>query len=264
MSAPADVGNGGLEPASDQLGSLLEQLNAPVVTDTERVVTGPPVRRVSPPAASPAPVRPSVAGDDTDSSDDDTDAGDDTSDDDTSGTSTGADTDGGNVDESAGAVGEGGGTAAGPDGTVSPATPSRPRAVLPRTFGRTRRQEGATLNTSASIPSHLLRELQRRQLEERTVGRQLRIGRYLNDAIRALPSRPSDLASELTVHADELNVERTSRDEGWRPMTTRAVKLDADASATLDKIILAVYDKYDTQLTRNQLIGLALLRALRS
>jgi hypothetical protein len=263
MNTAAGPGTGGSDPHADQLGSLLAELNSPVVTDTDRVVTGPPARR---PVQAPQPVRRTDTGDsgdtrgDTTGTDAPVDAGLTDHADDTGGP---AET-GRTSDVASTAADDAGTTPSRTAATPAMTITQRPRAPLPRTFGRARTQDAETLLTSASIPSHLLRELQRRQLEERTVGRQLRIGRYLNDAVRSLPSRPTDLAAALTAHADELNVGRTSRDEGWRPMTTKGIRLDADANAHLDKLILSFYDKYDTQLTRNQLIGLALLRALRA
>jgi hypothetical protein len=140
---------------------------------------------------------------------------------------------------------------------------SRTRTAQAPTLVRQQRKEPGLL-TSASLPVGLLRDLERLQLEERAGGRQLRVGRYINDAIRALPPRPAEIARELAAHADELNIGRTSRDEGWVPVTTKALRIDAEVSALLDKIILAYYDKFDQRLTRNQLVGLALARTLRS
>jgi hypothetical protein len=224
MSIPTDDADGP-DPIGSELAPLLASLNAPVVGAPERAVTGPPPRR--PGAGAPEPA---VGSGDQDPGPDDTAA----------------------LRQAK--------SSSGP----APAPPAAARGSLPRTFGRTRRQSGPRLTTSAALPEHLLRELQRRRLEERYAGRQLIVDRYINDAVRALPVRAADVFRDLNDHADELNIGRGQRDEGWRQMTSKGIRLDADASTHLDKIILAFYDKYDEQLTRSQLIGLALVRALRS
>ena len=108
----------------------------------------------------------------------------------------------------------------------------------------------------------LLDRLQRFRLDRDVEGRPVNQTAFFNAAVLDLPAAAEEVLGLFARHAGDLNVGRRAADDGFLPEGRLALRISPEAERHLALIIRDLYDRTGRRYDRQDLWGLALLRAL--
>lgn len=146
--------------------------------------------------------------------------------------------------------------------TAAPTPAAAPAVPAKRGRGRPRQDKEPGRSTSAHLPAGLVDALMLRRLSEQAAGRRFVLSDWVDAAIMSLPTTAKALLRELDRYGSELNIGLVARDDGWKATRLLSLRLSAAADQHLDRAVLELFRGDRNRVTRQDLIGVAIVRAL--